>query len=76
MSEFGELQNFNTVDGLTNVTGGKIGETTAAKQTSITIHARTDSNGVQRPIAIVLLGSNSRNADVTFIYNYFDERFK
>lgn len=76
VTNFTSLQNFNTVEGVADIIGGKIGETTAAKQTSVTIHSRTDSNGVERPIAIIVLGSNSRGDDVRFIYDYFNERFK
>jgi serine-type D-Ala-D-Ala endopeptidase (penicillin-binding protein 7) len=72
--EFGSLSNFNEVDGLENFIGGKIGETTAAGQTSVTLHKIT-VKGVERMIAIVLLNSDSRNADVTELLQYATERF-
>jgi D-alanyl-D-alanine endopeptidase (penicillin-binding protein 7) len=72
--EFGTLSNFNEVAGLQNFIGGKVGETTAAKQTSITLHKIT-VKGSERIIAIVLLGSDSRNADVTELLNYATARF-
>lgn len=72
--EFGTLSNFNEVKGLENFIGGKVGETTAAGQTSVTLH-KIKVKGVERVIAIVLLGSDSRNADVTELLRYATERF-
>lgn len=72
--EFGTLSNFNEVRGLDNFIGGKIGETTAAGQTSVTLHT-IKVKGTKRVIAIVLLGSDSRNADVTELLGYATERF-
>jgi hypothetical protein len=72
--EFGALSNFNEVEGLDNFIGGKVGETTAAKQTSVTLH-KIKVKGDERVIAIVLLGSESRNADVTELLQYATARF-
>jgi len=72
--EFGTLSNFNEVEGLDNFFGGKVGETTAAKQTSVTLH-KIKVKGDERVIAIVLLGSESRNADVTELLQYATARF-
>jgi D-alanyl-D-alanine carboxypeptidase len=72
--DFVDLENFNIVPDLTDLRGGKIGETTAAGQTSLTVHEVTVGD-VVRPIVIVLLGSDSRDADVTAIHRYFTERF-
>ncbi len=72
--EFSGLSNFNTVDGLDNFVGGKIGETSAAKQTSVTLHT-LDVKGTKRVVAIIILGSESRNADVTALMRYAEERF-
>jgi D-alanyl-D-alanine carboxypeptidase/lipoprotein-anchoring transpeptidase ErfK/SrfK len=72
--EFGELSNFNKVEALDNFIGGKVGETTAAGQTSITLH-KLKVKGVERVIAIILLNSNSRNADVKELLGYATERF-
>lgn len=72
--EFGTLSNFNEVDGLENFIGGKVGETTAAGQTSVTLH-KIKVKGDERVIAIVLLGSDSRNADVTELLGYATARF-
>lgn len=72
--EFGALSNFNEVKDLDNFIGGKVGETTAAGQTSVTLHT-IKVKGAERVIAIVLLGSDSRNADVTELLQYANARF-
>ncbi len=72
--EFGTLSNFNEVEGLENFIGGKVGETTAAGQTSVTLH-KIKVKGAERIIAIVLLNSDSRNADVTELIGYANARF-
>lgn len=72
--EFGELVNFNEVEDLDNFIGGKIGETEAAGQTSITLH-RLWVRGEPRTLAIILLNSEHRNEDVNLLFNYALERF-
>lgn len=72
--EFGELLNFNKVESLDNFIGGKVGETIAAGQTSVTLH-RLPVKGENRTLAIVILGSVNRNDDVNELYQYAVERF-
>lgn len=72
--QFGELSNFNKVSGIDNFIGGKVGETTAAGQTSISLHL-LQVKGKDRIIAIILLGSKSRGADVRELLGYAKERF-
>lgn len=72
--EFGTLLNFNKVENLDHFIGGKVGETIAAGQTSVTLHSIT-INGVDRVIAIIILGSTERNHDVRALYHYVEERF-
>lgn len=72
--EFGTLSNFNKVEELQNFIGGKVGETAAAGQTSITLH-RLTVKGTERVLAIILLGSDSRNADVRELLGYAEARF-
>jgi hypothetical protein len=72
--EFGELNNFNEVEGLNNFLGGKVGETIAAGQTSVTLHGLI-VRGQVRTLAIIILGSQDRNTDVVALYNYARERF-
>jgi lipoprotein-anchoring transpeptidase ErfK/SrfK len=72
--EFGELLNFNKVEGLDNFLGGKVGETIAAGQTSISLH-RLMVQGKSRTLAVIILGSKDRHGDVVALYEYAKERF-
>ncbi len=72
--EFGELVNFNKVEELDNFIGGKVGETIAAGQTSVTLH-KIKVKGTNRVVAIIILGSENRNEDVRELLNYAQERF-
>lgn len=71
---FADLVNFNTVESIDSFIGGKVGETTAAKKTSVTIH-RLLIGGAERDIAVILLGSDNRRADVLTLLEYTNERF-
>jgi len=71
---FGDLINFNSIETVDSFVGGKIGETNAARQTSVTIH-QLELGGKERAIAIVLLGSEGRRADVVRLLNYVRERY-
>ena len=51
-----------------------LSETTAAGQTSISLHKIT-VKGKERVIAIILLGSTSRGADVKALLQYAIDRF-
>lgn len=72
--EFSGLSNFNDVKGLNNFIGGKIGETTAAKQTSVTLHT-LEVKGQTRVVAIIILGSEGRTEDVQALMEYAKLRF-
>jgi serine-type D-Ala-D-Ala endopeptidase (penicillin-binding protein 7) len=72
--EFSGLANFNDVSGLDNFIGGKIGETTAAGQTSVTLHTLKVKD-TERIVAIIILGSEGRTADVQALMKYAEERF-
>jgi D-alanyl-D-alanine carboxypeptidase len=72
--EFGELMNFNKVEDLDNFLGGKVGETIAAGQTSVTLHTLR-VKGTTRTLAIIILGSKDRNQDVKQLYEYAFQRF-
>ncbi len=73
-NEFGELINFNEIAGVENFVGGKVGETLAAGQTSISLHT-INVRGVTRTLAIIVLGSQDRNRDVQILYRYALEHF-
>jgi D-alanyl-D-alanine carboxypeptidase len=73
-NDFTDLQNFNTIDGLETFRGGKIGETEAARLTSATLH-EVPTGSSTRPIAIILLGSEARDQDVTTLHNFVLEQY-
>jgi len=72
--EFGQLVNFNLTEDSSTFIGGKVGETIAAGQTSVSLHRLNIKQG-ERIIAIILLGSSERSSDVTKLYDYATERF-
>lgn len=72
--EFGELNNFNGMNGVANFVGGKVGETQAAGMTSATLHT-LKVDGEERTIGIILLGSQARTDDVKALHKYVDERY-
>lgn len=73
--EFSDLSNFNEVDELNNFVGGKIGETTAAGQTSISLH-KVSIQGSDRIVAVILLGSTGRDADVRALMQFVDGQYR
>ena len=74
-NEFSDLVNFNDVEDLDNFVGGKVGETSAAGQTSISLHTVT-IQGSDRTVAVILLGSAHRTDDVKLLINFVEERFE
>lgn len=72
--QFGELENFNEIEDVDSFIGGKVGETSAAGQTSVSLH-RLDINGEERVLALILLGSKSRRDDVLKLLEYTEEQF-
>ena len=73
--DFGELENFNEIEGIDNFIGGKVGETLAAGQTSISLH-NVSVKGSNRIIAVIILHSTDRKGDVTKLLTYVNERFE
>lgn len=72
--EFGALVNFNQIEDVTNFKGGKVGETSAAGQTSISLH-QLRIQGEDRLVMIVLLGSTERSEDVRSLLSYVERTF-
>lgn len=72
--EFDGLINFNEVKDMDNFIGGKVGETLAAKQTSISLHKLT-FQGEERTLAVILLGSEGRTEDIKTLISYVQSRF-
>ncbi len=74
-NEFSGLVNFNDVEDLDNFVGGKVGETSAAGQTSVSLHT-VKIQGSERTVAVILLGSAHRTDDVKLLISFVEERFK
>jgi D-alanyl-D-alanine endopeptidase (penicillin-binding protein 7) len=72
--EFSDLTNFNEVEDMDNFIGGKVGETLAAGQTSVSLHA-INVAGKEREVAIIILGSESRNEDVEKLISHVESQF-
>lgn len=72
--EFDGLINFNEVKDMDNFVGGKVGETLAAHQTSISLHM-LKFQGEERTLAIILLGSDGRTEDIKTLISYVQNRF-
>ncbi len=72
--EFEGLVNFNEIRDTDSFIGGKVGETDAAGQTSISLH-KMQFNGEDRVLAIILLGSSGRTKDVETLIYYLQNRF-
>jgi len=73
--QFGELNNFNLLEIAEDTfIGGKIGETLAAGQTSLSLH-KVLVAGEERVLAVVVLGSSDRSADVAKLLEYVSARF-
>ena len=74
-NEFEGLVNFNDVKDLDNFVGGKVGETSAAGQTSVSLHT-VKIQGADRTVAVILLGSAHRTDDIKLLINFVEDRFK
>lgn len=72
--DFGELKNFNEIEDIDNFIGGKVGETLAAGQTSISLHEVT-IKGESRVVAVIILHSQDRPDDVKTLLRYINEQF-
>lgn len=75
MNEFEGLVNFNQIEDVDNFVGGKVGETMAAGQTSVSLHTIM-LQGSERTVVIILLGSSSRDEDVRTLIKFVEDRFK
>lgn len=73
-TSFGALQNFNVFQDDPRFVGGKVGLTTAAKETIMSIFEIT-VNGEKRPIVIIALGSTDNGGDVSRILSYITRTY-
>jgi len=72
--DFPNLRNFNIFAGDTNFIGGKVGKTNAAKETMLALF-KLEYNGIEHPIAIIVLGSLNIEKDVRTLYEYAESNF-
>lgn len=72
--EFDGLINFNEVEDMDSFVGGKVGETLAAGQTSISLH-KVVLQGTERTLVVILLGSDGRTEDIMTLLSYAQNRF-
>jgi hypothetical protein len=72
--EFDGLVNFNEVEDMDSFIGGKVGETLAAGQTSISLH-QIEFQGETRIIVVILLDSENRTEDIKTVISYAKTRF-
>jgi hypothetical protein len=72
--EFAGLVNFNEIDDMETFVGGKIGETLAAGQTSISLH-RVRFSGQDRILVVILLGAQNRREEIESLIEYAKDRF-
>jgi len=72
--DFTGLVNFNEIEDTTGFVGGKVGETRAAGQTSISLHELA-IKGTTRTVVVIVLGSEGRTADVQSLVTFVEEQF-
>ncbi len=73
-SAFPDVQNFNIFDRDPTFVGGKVGQTTAAKETILSIF-EIEIGGEKRPIVFIALGSDNNGADVAAMKRYVETTF-
>lgn len=73
--EFSGLVNFNHLQGVEGFVGGKVGETTAAGQTSISVHEIPFGNET-RVVVVIVLGSEGRTKDVGDLITYIKQNYQ
>lgn len=71
--QFGQLANFNYIDDV-NFVAGKVGETEAAGQTSVSLHT-VQIQGEERLVAIILLGTDARTNDVKTLVSFIQKKY-
>ncbi len=71
---FGRLANFNPVPKLSGFVGGKVGQTTAAKETIISVY-NIEIKGEERPIAFIVLGAKDNYVAVQQLHHYIKTQY-
>jgi len=71
---FSNLSNFNLFGDDPSFFGGKIGKTSAAKETFLSVF-NLDLSGEERPVAIIVLGSEDVHSDTVKILNWLKTNY-
>lgn len=71
---FSNLKNFNFFGDDPRFIGGKVGKSTAAKETMLAVF-EIEVNDTKRPIAIIVLGSSEAGEDVKTILDYIEASY-
>ena len=72
---FKDIQNFNDFEKNPDFVGGKVGKTTAARETGLYLFD-TLINAQKRRIAIIVLGSDDRKKDASEILTFIQQNFQ
>lgn len=73
-SEFTDLKNLNVFDADPRFMGGKVGESTAAKQTILSVF-KIEFGSSTRPVVFIALNSENREADAKAMLEYVTNRY-
>ncbi len=71
---YGNLKNFHELAGEPGFVGGKVGQSTPAGETMLSVF-RIEIAGVERPVAIIVLGSKDRAGDSKKILAWLREAY-
>jgi D-alanyl-D-alanine carboxypeptidase len=73
---FGKLENFNFIKGVKDTfVGGKIGNTDEARQTYVGVFLLPVGGGEERPVGVVLLGSQNVQSDARNLLSFVDKMY-
>lgn len=71
---FGVLSNFNKIDGLEGFIGGKVGKTTVAQETILSVY-KMNIAGTERTIVFIALGTPDNYKAVQELYIYIQKQY-
>ncbi len=69
--KWNDLQNFNIYNGVPGFVGGKVGKTTAAKETALMLFER-EVSGEKRPTVFIVLGADNNKTDEDALRAYVE----
>jgi D-alanyl-D-alanine carboxypeptidase len=74
-SDFGNVASLNEIPGTVGIIGGKSGKSTSAKDSMVSVFEMKIGNK-NRPVAIIVLGSDDSKRDVKLIYDHIRDNFE